>query len=81
MSRRAKLAISTIVAAILSGGYWLLFFLFAEAFTASDYAPGYQPSAGFLNARIVVVLVGGPLIFAALILLWRLIERRLIGRN
>lgn len=62
--------ITALVASILSGAYWLLFFFFAESFTAADYADGAQPSEWLLRLKVAAVLIGGPLLFAALIQLW-----------
>ncbi len=72
--------ISTIVAAVLSGVYWLLFFFMAEGFTASDYRWDMQPSETYLTFKAAVVVVAGPLIYATLIVLWRRLERAFVGR-
>lgn len=78
MSRRMKLAVSTIVAAVLSGVYWLGWFFFAETFMAADYQAGSEPSELVIRLRIAFALLIGPLLFAFLIALWRRLERRLI---
>lgn len=67
--------LGAILASILSGAYWLLFFFFAESFTAADYAEGAEPAEWMLRAKVIAVMVGGPLLFAILIQVWRRIGR------
>lgn len=78
---RIRTWVSTIIAAVLSGVYWLLFFFVAEGFTASDYRSGMQPSEPHLTFKVAVVVVVGPLIYAGLIVLWRHLGRALFGRT
>jgi hypothetical protein len=76
MARKAFVAL---IASVLSGAYWLLFFYFAESYTAADYRPGTEPSEGFLRAKVAVVVLGGPLLYALLILLWQRTTSSLTG--
>lgn len=78
MSRRLKIWFSTAAAAVLSGLYWLLFFLFAETFTAADYRAGDEPGEAFIRAKIAAALVVGPALYALCIAGWRRLERRLL---
>ena len=74
----SKVAISTMVAAVLSSICWLIFLLFAETATASDYragsAPGETP-----RLKMVAVLVTGPLVFAVGIVAWQRLEAAVLG--
>ncbi len=79
MSSRVKLTVSTLIAATLSGVYWLAFFFFAESFTAADYGPGAVPSDTWLRSKVALVMVGGPALFALCITLWRRVERRFLS--
>lgn len=74
-----KRGILTIVAAFLSGLYWFVFFLFAETWTASDYRAGTEPGDGWLTAKVALVFLAGPLIFAVLIAGWRRLETAMPG--
>lgn len=76
MNRFVKEALGAIAASVLSGGYWLMFFLFAEGFTAADYGPGMRPGEGFLKLKVAAVFIGGPVLFAMLIALWRRLTHR-----
>jgi hypothetical protein len=70
-----------LLASILSGAYWLLFFLFAESFTAADFAEGAGPADRVLRFKVAAVLIGGPLLFALLIQAWRRLARATSGKQ
>ncbi|GEM_PF-4073741 len=73
--------LTALLASILSGAYWLLFFLFAESFTAADFAEGAEPAEWVLRLKAATVLIGGPLLFAALIQAWRRLARATSGKR
>ncbi|RYF09833.1 MAG: hypothetical protein EOO77_22895 [Oxalobacteraceae bacterium] len=77
MNRSIVRAISTIVAAVVSGVYWFGFFLFAESFTAADYRADMQPGDGYLTAKVAITVIIGPLFYAVFLLAWKRIDRSL----
>lgn len=81
MSRKAKVAISTVAAAVLSGVFWFAYFLFAETFTAADYRAGSEPAEGVIRLKILVALVAGPALYAIGIAAWRRFEAALLGEE
>ena len=79
MNHKAQTILSTIVAAVLSGIFWLAVLGFAEGFLAADYRPGTEPSAFYLWLKSAVVIIGAPALFALCIAGWRRLERRFIA--
>ena len=61
----------TVAASVLSGLYWLAFFLVAESLLASDFGPGPAPPTGQLRVKAVAVLTCGVAVYALLVAAWR----------
>ena len=77
--KKGRLIASTLAGSVISGAYWFAYFWMAYGLTAGDYRPGSEPGAAYLPLKSFLVVVAGPVIYAAGVWVWRRGENRFVG--